>query len=160
MNAEPAESVRETHVPTPRGTVPALPGEVTLRYADGSLLRTPVVWPEITEEQVSQGGTGVEVTGIAWQTSLPVTATVWVRVSDAVQITSLAEESVRTRAGTPPPLPPTVTATYNDGSKDSRIAVDWDPVDPESYAQPGTFPVTGTVAGTDRQALATVTVTE
>ncbi|MEU7694486.1 hypothetical protein FLW53_06155 [Microbispora sp. SCL1-1] len=46
-----------------------------------------------------------------------------------------------------PRRPGTVAATCNDGSKDSRVAVTWDATDPERYAAPGTFTVTGHVTG-------------
>ncbi|MEH0573418.1 discoidin domain-containing protein [Streptomyces sp. B21-108] len=157
--AEPPDSVREVHVPTLHGTVPRLPGQVTLVYADGSTARSDVAWPALTEDQVAQGGTSVRVTGLADLTALPVTATVWVRQTDAVEITALAEEHIATRTGRPPVLPDTVVATYNDGSKDSRAPVTWDPVEPDRYARPGTFEVKGTVTGTTYRATATVTVT-
>ncbi|MET9834394.1 Ig-like domain-containing protein [Streptomyces sp. NPDC006385] len=157
--AEPPESVREVHVPTARGTIPDLPDQVTLVYADGSAARSPVAWPALTEEQVAEGGTSVRLTGLADRTAQPVTATVWVRHTDAVEITSIAQERVTTRTGRAPALPATVVATYNDGSKDSRIPVTWDPVRPDQYAGPGTFEVTGTVPGTTYRATATVTVT-
>ncbi|GKQ37847.1 Ig-like domain-containing protein [Streptomyces sp. A012304] len=157
--AETPESVREVHVPTPRGTVPDLPGQVTLVYADGSTARSPVAWPALTEEQVAEGGTSVRITGLADRTARPVTATVWVRQTGAVEITSVAEERIATPAGRAPTLPATVVATYNDGSKDSRVPVTWDPVEPDRYARPGTFEVMGTVAGTGHRATATVTVT-
>jgi hypothetical protein len=157
--AETPESIREVHVPTPRGKIPQLPGEVTMVYADGFTGRSPVAWQAITEDQVAEGGTSVRITGLAERSALPVTATVWVRLTEAVEITSIAEEGIRTRAGVAPALPPAVIATYNDGSKDSRISVTWDPVDPERYAQPGSFEGGGTVAGTTHRAAATVTVT-
>ncbi|GAA1638203.1 hypothetical protein GCM10009733_039200 [Nonomuraea maheshkhaliensis] len=66
--------------------------------------------------------------------------------------------AVTTRAGVTPSLPGTVVATYNDGSRDSSVTVTWEAVGPERYAQPGTFTVTGQVAGTNVAARATVTV--
>ena len=157
--AETPESVREVHVPTPRGTIPELPREVTLVYPDGSTARSPVAWPALTEDQVAEGGTSVRITGLADRAAQPVTATVWVRQTDAVEITSLAEERITTRPGRAPTLPPAVVATYNDGSRDSGVSVTWDPVDPDRYARPGTFEVKGTVPGTTYRATATVTVT-
>ncbi|MFE7834554.1 Ig-like domain-containing protein [Streptomyces sp. NPDC057474] len=71
----------------------------------------------------------------------------WVRQTDAVEITSIAEEPVTTRAGRAPTLPATVVVTYNDGSKDGRISVTWDPVEPGQYAEPGTFAVKGDRGG-------------
>ncbi|WND23456.1 Ig-like domain-containing protein [Streptomyces violaceus] len=157
--AEAPESVRETHIPTLRGTVPDLPEQVTLVYADGSTARSPVAWPALTEDQVAEGGTSITVTGLADRTAQPVTATVWVRHTDAVEITGIAEEPVTTRPGRAPTLPATVVATYNDGSRDSRTQVTWDPVDPDQYAGPGTFEVKGTVPDTSHRATATITVT-
>ncbi|MDT0344510.1 Ig-like domain-containing protein [Streptomyces litchfieldiae] len=156
--AEPPERVREVHVPTPRGTVPQLPDQVTLVYADGATAATAVQWEPLTEDQVGQGGTSVRVSGVTESPQLPVAATVWVRVTDAVEITSIAEESVTTPAGVPPDLPGTVVATYNDGSRDSRVAVTWPDIDPGRYAEPGTFTVTGTAEGTGIRPTATVTV--
>ncbi|MFI7296071.1 Ig-like domain-containing protein [Streptomyces sp. NPDC050121] len=108
---------------------------------------------------MAQGGTSVRVTGLGDLTALPVTATVGVRQTDAVEITALAEEHLTTRAGTAPALADTVVATYNEGSKDSRAPVTWDPVEPDRYARPGTFEVKGTVTGTTYRATAAVTVT-
>ncbi|MCT9141612.1 Ig-like domain-containing protein [Streptomyces violarus] len=157
--AEAPESVRETHIPTLRGTIPDLPEQVTLVYADGSTARSPVAWPALTEDHVAEGGTSVTITGLADRTAQPVTATVWVRHTDAVEITSIAEERVTTRPGRAPTLPATVVATYNDGTRDSRTKVTWDPVDPDQYAGPGAFEVRGTVPDTSHRATATITVT-
>ena len=157
--AETPASVRETHIPTLRGTIPDLPEQVTLVYPDGSTARSPVAWAALTEDQVAEGGTSITITGLADRTAQPVTATVWVRHTDAVEITSTAEEHVTTRPGKPPALPATVVATYNDGSKDSRTQVTWDPVDPDQYAGPGTFEVRGSVPDTSHRARATITVT-
>ncbi|MBR8639727.1 Ig-like domain-containing protein [Streptomyces tuirus] len=131
---------------------------MTLVYADGSTARSPVAWPALTEDQVAEGGTRVTITGLADRAAQPVTATVWVRHTDAVEITNIAEERLTTRPGRPPTLPATVVATYNDGSKDSRTEVTWDPVDPDQYAGPGSFEVEGTVPGTSHRATATITV--
>ena len=156
--AQAPEEVRPVHVPTTVGVVPDLPDAVTLVSPEGVPTEAAVDWQPITEEQVARGGTSVRVTGLTRSPPLAVPATVWVRVTDAVEITSVAEERLRTRAGVPPAMPGTVTATYNDGSRDSAVAVDWAAVPPDAYARPGTFQVTGTVAGTGVRATATVTV--
>ena len=62
---------------------------------------------------------------------------------------------VRTTVGTPPPLPPTVRATFTDGY-DRDVPIKWDSVDPSKYQQRGTFTVSGTAAG--QPVTATVTV--
>ncbi|SDR24720.1 Ig-like domain-containing protein [Thermostaphylospora chromogena] len=156
--AVPPDGVRPVHVPTLAGTLPKLPGTVETFYADGVRGRSPVVWQPVTPDQVAEGGTSFTVTGLAEGVQEPVQATVHVRKSAAVTITSIADEEVTTRVGVPPSLPETVVATFNDGSKDSSVEVTWDDVDPDRYGAPGTFTVTGRVAGTTVRAKATVTV--
>jgi hypothetical protein len=156
--AVPPESVRPVHVPTVAGTLPQLPAKVETLYADGGRGQAAVTWQGVTAEQVKAGGTSFKVLGLAEGLRTPVEATVHVRTTGAVTITSVAEEQVRTRAGVAPSLPGTVVATYNDGSKDSSVAVTWAAIDPAAYASPGTFPVSGQVAGTTVPAQAVVTV--
>lgn len=155
--AVPPDSVRPVHVPTVAGTLPKLPAAVETLYADGGRGTAAVTWQQVTPEQVRTGGTSFTVTGLAEGLGA-VQATVHVRADPAVTITSIAEEQVRTGAGTAPSLPATVVATYNDGSKDSSVAVTWAAVAPEQYAAPGSFTVTGEVTGTTVAAKATVTV--
>ncbi|WP_220040157.1 galactose-binding domain-containing protein [Nonomuraea aridisoli] len=156
--AVPPDSVRPVHVPTLVDTLPDLPDTVETQYADGARGRAAVTWQQVTPGQVDTAGTGFTVTGLAEGVRQPAQATVYVRATSAVTITSIAEEPVTTRAGVAPALPPTVVATYNDGSKDSSIPVTWNPVPPDQYAQPGEFTVTGQVDGTTVPATARVTV--
>ena len=75
-------------------------------------------------------------------------------------VESVADVAVTTRQGTAPVLPATVAAEMGDGSTE-QVAVEWDDVAPTSYAAPGTFTVTGTVAaGSADHPVATVTVTD
>ncbi len=62
---------------------------------------------------------------------------------------------VRTSTGTAPALPAGVRATFTDGY-DRQIPATWSEVDPDDYASPGTFTVTGTAGG--HVVTATVTV--
>ena len=157
--AEAPQQVRAVHQPTIVGNVPALPSTVTCVYADGTRLEQPVVWQQLTPEDLDEPATHVEVGGLVTGLALPATATVHVRLHDQVEITALEAEAVTTAAGRAPQLPPTVTAVYNDGSKDNvSTAVTWETVDPADYAQPGTFTVQGTIAGTSLTAEAVVTV--
>ncbi|WP_238412229.1 Ig-like domain-containing protein [Saccharothrix deserti] len=157
--AETPSSVRAVHQPTPAGRVPTLPATVTRVYADGTRLEAPVTWQPIEASQVATGGKNFTVRGIVDGTGLPAVATVWVRATDQVAITYLDPETVVTRVGVPPALPPTATATFNDGSRDNvGTTVTWAEVDPASYAQPGTFTVTGQVPGTSLTVQATVEV--
>jgi hypothetical protein len=154
----PPDSVRPAHVPTLAGTLPKLPATVETLYTDGTRGSAAVTWQQVTADQVRTGGTSFTVAGLADGVRQPVQATVYVRATAAVTITSIAEEAVTTRAGVAPSLPGTVVATYNDGSKDSSVAVTWEQISPDRYAQPGTFTVTGQVEGTTVTAKATVTV--
>ncbi|MBB2910800.1 hypothetical protein FHS43_002063 [Streptosporangium becharense] len=156
--AVPPEGARPVHVPTPVGTLPTLPRTVETFYSDGARGQAGVTWQPVTPEQVKTGGTSFTVAGLAEGLREPVRATVYVRTSTAVTVTSIAEEPVATRAGVAPSLPSTVVATYNDGSRDSSVKVTWDAVDPSRYAEPGTFTVAGRVEGTTVQAKAVVTV--
>jgi hypothetical protein len=159
--AVPAERIRPVHVPTLAGAMPELPETVRLIYGDGSVTRAPVAWEAVTEEQVAEGGTRFDIVGIVEGTSLVAKATVYVRETNAVSVTFIEEEKVTTLVGVPPALPDTVTATFNDGSRDNvNTRVTWEEVDPSQYAQPGTFTVTGTVEGTSLTATANVTVSE
>ncbi len=154
----PPDSVRPAHVPTLAGTLPKLPATVETLYADGTRSSAAVTWQQVTADQVRTGGTSFTVAGLAEGVRQPAQATVYVRTTSAVTITSIAEEAVATRAGVAPSLPGTVVATYNDGSKDSSVEVTWEAINPDKYAQPGTFTVNGQVAGTTVAAKATVTV--
>jgi hypothetical protein len=156
--AEKPESTTAVHLPTTAGVVPDLPATVEQVFADGSRSQTPVRWPAVTAGQLTQPGSEVRINGIAGGAVAQLS--IWVRVTNAVQINTIDPVTAHTTVGRPPQLPTTVTALYNDGSRDSRIAVTWAAIDPAAYAAPGTFEVTGTVAGTDKLATATVTVRE
>ena len=75
-------------------------------------------------------------------------------------ISDVGDATATTRQGTAPVLPATVPASFGDTST-GQVAVRWDDVDPASYASPGTFTVSGTVArGSADHPVATVTVTD
>ena len=146
--AEVPGQVRAVHQPTIVGTVPDLPPTVTCVYADGTRLDLPVVWQQLAPEDVDEPATAVDVGGLVTGLALPASATVHVRLHDQVEITALEAETATTVAGTAPQLPPTVTAVYNDGSKDNvTTTVIWEAIDPARYAAPGTFTVHGSVVG-------------
>jgi hypothetical protein len=75
-------------------------------------------------------------------------------------ISAVGDATATTRQGTAPVLPATVSASLGDGTT-AQTAVQWDDVDPSSYASPGTFTVSGTVVrGSADHPVATVTVTD
>jgi hypothetical protein len=156
--ADTPESVDETDVRTTPGVVPTMPSTVDLVYSDGSRVEAPVTWQELTSDDVAADGTSVPVTGVVAGSGLVAHGTVWIRSQLGSTITSVVPVAVHTPVGQAPHLPSTVTAVYNDGTSDSRIAVAWASVDASQYAAAGTFTVQGDVAGTDLSATATVTV--
>lgn len=75
-------------------------------------------------------------------------------------VSSVDDVTVQTRQGTAPTLPPSVAATFGDGST-GQVDVTWEDVDPSAYAAPGTFEVEGTVTrGSAAVPAAMVTVTD
>lgn len=73
------------------------------------------------------------------------------------EVVSYARVTVDTKLAQEPKLPETVKATFDSGlPKD--VLVEWDSIDPESYARYGTFTVTGTVEGQTLRPTATVRV--
>jgi hypothetical protein len=75
-------------------------------------------------------------------------------------VASVGDVTATTRQGTAPVLPATVPASFGDDTT-GQVTVRWGDVDPASYASPGTFTVTGTVArGSVDHPVATVTVTD
>lgn len=62
------------------------------------------------------------------------------------------ETVVTTKAGTAPAMPSKMAVEMSDGSV-STAAIDWDPIAPEKYEQPGTFYATGHVVGFDAAAV-------
>lgn len=69
-------------------------------------------------------------------------------VGETPSIESVTEESfdVRTKVGEAPELPASVRATYSDGY-DRNVPIEWEDVNPDSYAQTGEFTVTGVASG-------------
>jgi hypothetical protein len=157
--AERPSSIDEVHVRTNPGEVPTLPATVTKVFADGTRVDAPVRWQQVGAEQLPDNAV-VTVLGSVQDTTLFARATIYVRPLDLeVDVTSVQEVVVVTRPGVAPQLPPAVIVTYNDGSRDSSIPVTWAPIDPASYAVPGTtFTVTGDVDDTDIAAQAQVRV--
>jgi len=74
-------------------------------------------------------------------------------------IVAVPDVTVRTTVGHLPRLPISVPATYRDGSTGSDLRVIWPaPKDTKQVARPGSYTVSGAVAGTDLKPQAMVTV--
>ncbi|KRF03300.1 hypothetical protein ASG89_22910 [Paenibacillus sp. Soil766] len=158
VSATPTASVKPIKVSTPLDVQPMLPSKVTKVLTDGSMVEANVLWDPIASQQLSQTGS-FTVVGTVDGTNVQAEATVYVRLTDQVSITSIADENTQTLVGKAPQLPSYVEATYNDGSVDNvSNVVTWDSYDPSLLNQPGQFTVTGTVPGTSISAKANVTV--
>ncbi|WP_268625863.1 Ig-like domain-containing protein [Paenibacillus alvei] len=153
-------SIAPVVVNTVVGKLPVLPTVVTATYSDLTVAEISVVWDAIEAEQYAKSGT-FTVTGMVAGKNIQAIATVHVKESpvQTPYITNLSPIAVDTEVGTPPVLPSVVTATYSDLTV-AEISVVWNPIEAEQYAKSGTFTVTGSVAGTDLQAIATIHVKE
>jgi len=154
--ADEPVAVEEVAVRTLVGVAPVLPETVEVTFADGTRTQRSVQWQDVPADAYAAQGE-FTVPGFVQGTSKLARATVFVRPTDAVQINTFDPLAVSTVAGTAPVLPARVVAVYNDGSEAS-LPVTWDDVDPASYAAAGEFTVEGTVAGTDKRPVVTVTV--
>ncbi|GFZ96619.1 hypothetical protein GCM10008018_48810 [Paenibacillus marchantiophytorum] len=77
--------------------------------------------------------------------------------ASAYLIVEVKDENIITNVGKAPVLPSVVTAVYSD-NREAAAGVNWQPIDPSSYAAAGKFTVTGVVHGTTMKATAHVTV--
>ena len=79
--------------------------------------------------------------------------------SSAFELIHVPDISVETTVGTLPRLPRTSPGTYRDGAKGPEVRIIWpSPTNNQPVLQPGTYTVTGRVAGTQLEPRATVTV--
>lgn len=157
--AHAPQRVEPIDVRTEVGTMPALPETVTGVFTDGSRAELAVSWPEVTEDQVAADG-DFTLTGLVAGTTVPAQAHVWVRATAPGQINTIDAVDVHTLVGLAPALPEQVSVQYNDGSRE-MLPVTWAEVDPDAYAEVGTFDVDGTVEGPgSTDALAHVQVIE
>ncbi|RIJ79191.1 hypothetical protein D1871_00275 [Nakamurella silvestris] len=150
-------SIDEVHVRTTPGVVPTLPSTIGVVVTDGVRKNLSVTWAAVTTTQVATTGTSVAVTGAVEGTTLPATATIWVRTSPSTTISALEDAAALTVVAVAPQLPGNVVAVYADGSKENK-AVTWAAVPAGEYAAEGFFVVEGTVAGTSIKAQAWVIV--
>ncbi|NLN05350.1 MAG: hypothetical protein GX166_11160, partial [Clostridiaceae bacterium] len=77
----------------------------------------------------------------------------------APTILSIEMVSVTTKVKKAPVLPSEVTAVYSNGTT-GQVNVVWGDINPEQYAQTGTFTVEGIVEGSEIKAIASITVIE
>lgn len=88
---------------------------------------------------------------------LPATVTIYSTDATGGGLVGLAPAYIRSRLGDPVTLPATVEAVHVDGSQEA-VAVHWNDPPAAAGTVPGTYTLTGSVAGTDLQATAAVSV--
>lgn len=130
------------------GVAPALPASLDVVRLGGRITPVEVSWATIPQESLVAGAE-VLVAGDLAGLDESATATIWVREAPSPVVARIDDASVITTAGVRPNLPKTVIATFDDGSRDSGIAVSWALPDQADYADEGAFAVDGDVAGTD-----------
>lgn len=149
-------------ITTANGVVPELPWSVSVATSDGKTHNAQVQWDyvrpsvytgepgQVTTVSGTLFASGLDGYGDGTNTGLTVQTKIVIQgVEKAIDN---GETAVTTKAGTAPAMPSKMAVEMSDGSV-STAAIDWDPIAPEKYEQPGTFYATGHVAGFDAAAV-------
>lgn len=149
-------------ITTANGVVPELPWNVTVATSDGKTHNAQVQWDGIRSSvytgepgqitTVSGALFASGLTGYGDGTNTGVTVQTKIIIQGVEKAIDNGETAVTTKAGTAPTMPSKMAVEMSDGSV-STAAIDWDPIAPEKYEQPGTFYATGHVVGFDAAAV-------
>lgn len=147
---------------TASGVFPELPWNVSVATSDGKTHNAQVQWDyvrpsvytgepgQVTTVSGTLFASGLDGYGDGTNTGLTVQTKIVIQgVEKAIDN---GETAVTTKAGTAPTMPSKMAVEMSDGSV-STAAIDWDPIAPEKYEQPGTFYATGHVVGFDAAAV-------
>lgn len=149
----PRSSNYTQSVTTSPGVAPSLPSTAYISYSDNSGCSCDVEWDEVSEVDYQKPGSFVVEGHLTYSRSTLVNCTVNVREIKSVQ----TEFECMTAVGMSPSLPYQAMVTF-DQNESQPVHINWDSVNPDSYAQPGTFVVKGRLDGLDRREV-TCTVT-
>ena len=149
-------------IATANGVVPELPWNVSVATSDGKTLNAQVQW-DYVRPSVYTGEPGQVTTlsgtllasglnGYVDGTNTGLTVQTKIVIQGVEKAIDNGETAVTTKAGTAPAMPSKMAVELSDGSV-STAAIDWDPIAPEKYEQPGTFYATGHVVGLDAAAV-------
>lgn len=149
-------------ITTANGVVPELPWNVSVATSDGKTRNAQVQWDYI-RPSVYTGEPGQVTTlsgtllasglnGYVDGTNTCLTVQTKIVIQGVEKAIDNGETAVTTKAGTAPAMPSKMAVELSDGSV-STAAIDWDPIAPEKYEQPGTFYATGHVVGFDAAAV-------
>lgn len=149
----PRSSNYTQSVTTSPGVAPSLPSTAHISYSDNSGCSCDVEWDEVSEVDYQKPGSFVVEGHLTHSPSTLVSCTVNVREIKSVQ----TEFECMTAVGMSPSLPYQAMVSF-DQNESQPVHINWDSVNPDSYAQPGTFVVKGRLDGLDRREV-TCTVT-
>lgn len=149
-------------IATANGVVPELPWNVSVATSDGKTHNAQVQW-DYVRPSVYTGEPGQVTTlsgtllasglnGYVDGTNTGLTVQTKIVIQGVEKAIDNGETAVTTKAGTAPAMPAKMAVELSDGSV-STAAIDWDPIAPEKYEQPGTFYATGHVVGFDAAAV-------
>lgn len=142
----PRSSNYTQSVTTSPGVAPSLPSTAYISYSDNSGCSCDVEWDEVSEVDYQKPGSFVVEGHLTYSRSTLVSCTVNVREIKSVQ----TEFECLTAVGMSPSLPYQAMVTF-DQNESQPVHINWDSVNPDSYAQPGTFVVKGRLDGLDRR---------
>lgn len=145
-------------ITTANGVVPELPWNVSVATSDGKMHNAQVQW-DYVRPSVYTGEPGQVTTlsgtllasglnGYVDGTNTGLTVQTKIVIQGVEKAIDNGETAVTTKVGTAPAMPSKMAVEMSDGSV-STAAIDWDPIAPEKYEQPGTFYATGHVVGFD-----------
>lgn len=149
-------------IATANGVVPELPWNVSVATSDGKTHNAQVQW-DYVRPSVYTGEPGQVTTlsgrlfasglnGYVDGTNTGLTVQTKIVIQGVEKAIDNGETAVTTKAGTAPVMPAKMAVEMSDGSV-STAAIDWDPIAPEKYEQPGSFYATGRVVGFDAAAV-------
>lgn len=149
-------------ITTANGVVPELPWNVSVTTSDGKTHNAQVQWDYVRPSgYTGESGQVTTVSGMLFASGLNgyadgtntgLTVQTKIVIQGVEKAIDNGETAVTTKAGTAPAMPSKMAVELSDGSV-STAAIDWDPIAPEKYEQPGTFYATGHVVGFDAAAV-------
>lgn len=149
-------------ITTANGVVPELPWNVSVATSDGKTHNAQVQWDYVRPSvYTGEAGQVTTVSGTLFASGLNgcgdgantgLTVQTKIVIQGVEKAIDNGETAVTTKAGTAPAMPSKMAVELSDGSV-STAAIDWDPIAPEKYEQPGTFYATGHVVGFDAAAV-------
>lgn len=149
-------------ITTANGVVPELPWNVSVATSDGKTHNAQVQWDYVRPSvYTGEAGQVTTVSGTLFASGLDgygdgantgLTVQTKIVIQGVEKAIDNGETAVTTKAGTAPAMPSKMAVELSDGSV-STAAIDWDPIAPEKYEQPGTFYATGHVVGFDAAAV-------